>query len=94
MRQRLTRILGDTPFRVAVRLLLLSFVVGLVLSALDIRPWQIWRWVERLVARIYDMGFTIFADAFNYLVAGAMIVVPIFIVIRLLRLGGGARRPD
>jgi hypothetical protein len=94
MLQRLTRFLGDTPLRVAARLLVLSFIVGLVLSALDIRPRQIWHWLERLVERIYNMGFAFFADALDYLVAGAMIVVPLFIVMRLLRLGGNARRSD
>ena len=34
----LTRFLGDTPLRVFIRLLVLSFIVGLVLSALNIRP--------------------------------------------------------
>ena len=32
--QALTRFLGDTPLRVFIRLLVLSFIVGLVLSAL------------------------------------------------------------
>lgn len=94
MSGRLTRFLGDTPLRVAVRLLVLSFIVGLVLSALDIRPWDVWRWVERLVERIYNMGFEFFANAFDYFVAGALIVVPIFIVMRLLKLGGRSGRSD
>jgi hypothetical protein len=94
MSQRLTRFLGDTPLRVALRLLVLSFIVGLVLSALNIRPWEIWRWLERLAERIYNMGFAFFADAFDYLVAGALIVVPIFIVMRILKLAGATRRSD
>ncbi len=94
MTDRLTRFLGDTPLRVVVRLVVVSFIVGLVLAALDVRPWQIWRWLERLAERIYDMGFAFFVDAFDYLVAGAIIVVPLFLLMRLLRLGGRARRPD
>jgi hypothetical protein len=91
MSQRLTRFLGDTPARVFVRLLVLSFIVGLVLSALNIRPWQIYRWIERAIRRIYDMGFAVFQEAFEYLVIGALIVVPVFLVMRLLKLGGGRR---
>ncbi len=90
----LSRFLGDTPLRVGVRLLVFSFIVGLVMSALDIRPWQIWLWARQLVERIYNMGFAFFADALEYLIAGAMIVVPLFIIMRLLRLGGRARRMD
>jgi len=89
----LTRFLGDTPLRVLVRLLVLSFIVGLVLATLNIHPFQIYEWVEHFVLRIYDMGFAVFADAFNYLVAGALIVVPLFVLARLLRLGG-RRRPE
>jgi hypothetical protein len=91
MSQGLTRFLGDTPLRVALRLLALSFIVGLVLSALNIRPFQIYRWVERVVLRIYDMGFAFFEEGLEYLVIGAMIVVPVFLVMRLLKLGGGRR---
>ena len=91
MSQRLTRFLGDTPLRVAVRLLVLSFIVGLVFSALNIRPIQVYRWLERAILRIYDMGFAFFADALEYLFIGALIVVPIFLVMRVLRLGGGRR---
>ncbi len=89
--QALTRFLGDTPLRVAIRLVVLSFVVGLVLSALGIRPFQIYQWIERAVQHIYNMGFAFFADSFDYLVAGALIVVPLFVVARLFRLGGRRR---
>jgi hypothetical protein len=89
--QGLTRFLGDTPLRVAIRLVLLSFVVGLVLSALGIRPWQIYAWVERAIWHIYDMGFAFFADSLDYLIAGAVIVVPLFLIARLFRLGGRRR---
>jgi hypothetical protein len=89
--QRLTRFLGDTPLRVAVRLLVLSFIVGLVLSALNIRPADILWWVRRTILNIYDMGFAFFADSLDYLIVGALIVVPLFILSRLFKLGGRRR---
>jgi hypothetical protein len=91
MSQRLNRFLGDTPLRVFIRLVVLSFIVGLVLSALNIRPIQVYRWLERVIQRIYEMGFDFFGYALEYLVIGALIVVPVFIVIRLLKLGGRRR---
>ena len=91
MSERLNRFLGDTPGRVIVRLLALSFIVGLVLSALNIRPYEIWRWIERIIERIWSMGFAFIGEAFGYLIIGALIVVPIFILMRLFRLGGGRR---
>ncbi len=86
--QGLTRFLGDTPWRVAVRLLVLSFVVGLVLSALGLRPYDIYWWIRRTILHIYDMGFAFFANSFDYLIAGALIVVPLFVISRLFKLGG------
>jgi hypothetical protein len=92
MSGRLTQFLGDTPLRVAIRLLVLSFIVGLVLSALNIHPFDIYEWIERLILRIYDMGFAFFGDALEYLLVGALIVVPIFLLMRVLKLGGRGRR--
>ncbi len=94
MSERVNRFLGDTPLRVLVRLLVLSFLVGLVLSALNIRPLQILGWIERLVERIWSMGFAFLGEAGEYLVVGAVIVVPIFLLIRLLRSGGSRRPPE
>lgn len=91
MSERLIRFLGDTPLRVFVRLLALSFIVGLVLSALNVHPFEVYEWTERLILRIYDMGFAFFGNALEYLFLGALIVVPIFILMRLLKFGGGRR---
>jgi hypothetical protein len=91
MSERLTRFLGDTPLRVFVRLLVFSFIVGLVLSALNIHPYNVYFWFERVIRRIYDMGFAFVFDALEYLVLGALIVVPIFLLARLLKLGGRRR---
>ena len=91
MSERLNRFLGDTPLRVLLRLLVLSFIVGLVLSTLNIHPLDVYDWIERLIRRIYDMGFAFFGDALEYLLVGALIVVPIFLLMRVLRLGRGRR---
>ena len=91
MSQRLNQFLGDTPFRVLVRLLVLSFVVGLILSVIGLHPLEIFEWVQRLVNRIYQMGFDVFREAFSYLFLGALIVVPIFLIMRFMKLGSRNR---
>lgn len=91
MSERLNRFLGDTPGRVVLRLVVLSFIVGLVLSALNIRPIQIWFWIERAIERIWSMGFAFLGEAAGYLLIGALIVVPVFLLMRILRFGGGRR---
>ncbi len=85
----LSRFLGDTPLRVFFRLLVLSFVVGLVLAALNIHPFEVYDWARHMALRIYDMGFEAFERAFGYLVLGAMIVIPVFLIMRVFKLGRG-----
>ena len=92
MSPQVTRFLGDTPLRVFFRLLVLSFIVGLVLSALDLHPFDIFRFLERWLERMWSLGFEAFGDALQYLVVGALIVVPLFLLSRLLKLG--RRRED
>lgn len=84
----LTRFLGDTPLRVILRLVVLSFLVGLALSALNIHPIEIYWWLEQLARHAYETGFAFLGDAFSYLILGALVVVPIFLLVRLLKLGG------
>ena len=91
MSERLNRFLGDTPLRVAIRLLVLSLIVGLLLSTLRIHPFEIYRWIERQILRIYDMGFACFGDLLEYLALGALIVIPLFLLSRLLKLGSRRR---
>ncbi|WP_026379845.1 DUF6460 domain-containing protein [Afifella pfennigii] len=83
-----TRFLGDSPWRVALRLTVLSVVVGIVLSALNLHPLDLYFWAERAAMRLYRMGFAIFEDAFTYFLFGALIVVPVFLLMRLFAVMG------
>lgn len=83
----LSRFLGGPPMSVAMRLVLLSILVGVVLAALGLDPFNIWRSVERLVTAIWDMGFDAISWVWRYFLLGAVIVVPIFLIARLVRSG-------
>ena len=48
---------GGNPVAVIVRLVVLSIIVGIVLSALNIRPDEIIYHIQRLIQRISDLGF-------------------------------------
>ncbi len=88
----ISNFLGGSPIRVFIRLLLLSLVVGFVLSWSGIYPRDILDWIIDLGRWIYDQGFLFFADTLDYILLGAAIVVPIFLIGRLLRIG--RRRGD
>ena len=79
----LTRFLGDTPLRVIVRLVFLSLVVGVILSALDLDPLGVIDLLLSFVQRLWDMGFAAIEQVGKYLVLGAVIVVPIWLVSRI-----------
>ena len=79
-----TRIFGGSPLGVLVRLILVSILVGVVLSALGLNPFDIWNSVERLFRSIWEMGFDAFRWLWGYFLLGAVIVIPIWLIIRLV----------
>ena len=85
---------GGNPLGVVVRLLLLSIGVGVVLSALGITPRNFVYHIEVLLRRIYDLGLASFDWVLQYLLLGAMVVIPIWIVARLLGLLSAKRGPE
>ena len=77
--------LGGSVFGVVMRLAVLSIVVGIVLSALGITPHNFFFQIELLLQRIYDLGFGAIQSALEYLLLGAMVVVPIWLISRLVK---------
>lgn len=79
--------LGDTPGRVFVRLLILSLLVGFLMAMFGVSPRDIFASLRGLVSGIFQNGAEVLRDAVGYAVAGAMVVVPVWLVIRLLSAG-------
>jgi hypothetical protein len=76
---------GDSIAGTVVRLVLLSVVVGVVLKALGITPFNIVERVELLVRHIVELGYDAFHWAFGYFLIGAIVVIPIWFVVRLVK---------
>jgi len=83
------RFFGGSPLWVVVRLILLSIVIGVLLSALGFDPWNILQSVERLIRRILDLGWDAVAWLWRYFLLGAVLVIPIWLIVRLVRSGQG-----
>ena len=79
-----TRIFGGSPLAVLVRLVLVSVLVGVILSALGLDPFDIWHSIQRLFRTLWDMGFDAFRWLWRYFLLGAVIVIPVWLVIRLV----------
>jgi hypothetical protein len=80
-----TRFFGGPPLSVIFRLVLLSILVGVILEALGFDPWNILDSIQRLAQHIWDMGFDAVRFLWRYLVLGAVVVVPIWFLLRLTR---------
>ena len=80
----MTKIFGGSPLAVLGRLILVSILVGVVLSALGLDPFDIVRSIERLFRTIWNMGFDAIRWVWRYFLLGAVLVIPIWIIVRLV----------
>jgi len=81
------KFIGGSLTGVLVRLVILSIIVGIVLAALGLEPFDVFEGVKKLAARLYDMGFEAFEKGFSYFLTGALLVVPIWFIARLFKTG-------
>ena len=79
-----SRFLGGPPLAVFFRLVLLSILVGVVLSAVGFDPWNIIESVRRLFISIWNLGFDAVNWVWRYFLLGAVIVVPIWLITRIM----------
>ena len=81
----LTRFFGGRPLAVIFKLALLSVLVGFILKVLGLDPFDIIRSIRQLFRAIWDLGFEAFERLWGYFLLGAVLVVPIWLVVRLAR---------
>jgi len=80
----MTRIFGGSPLAVVGRLVLVSILVGVVLTALGLDPFDIVRSIERLIRQMWNMGFDAIRWLWRYFLLGAVIVIPVWVIMRLI----------
>jgi Domain of unknown function (DUF6460) len=80
----INRFIGGSPLAVVAKLVLVSILVGVVLTALGLDPLNIVRSIERLFIHIWNMGFDAVRWVWRYFLLGAAIVVPIWLIMRLV----------
>ena len=78
---------GGSPATVLMRLVVLSLILGVSLSALNISPLNIVNELYRLFLRIYSLGFESIEWLFGYFLLGAVIVFPVWLIVRLMKVG-------
>jgi hypothetical protein len=82
----LERFLGGSPLSVFIRLVVLSLIVGFFLVWLDIRPMDVLVGLHAIFHRFWAAGFDAIREIATYVLAGAAIVVPVWLALRLLNM--------
>ena len=86
------RFLGGPPLTVLLRLVLLSILVGVVLAAIGFDPWNIIHSIQRLLNTIWNMGWDAVSWLWRYFLLGAVLVIPIWLITRLVKVPSEHRR--
>lgn len=79
----MNRLFGGPVLPTLVKLATASVVVGVFLAYFGIRPIDLWFDFLDTVARIWRMGFDAIEWSVKYFLLGAVVVVPIWLVVRL-----------
>jgi hypothetical protein len=82
--ENINRFFGGDPLSVFFRLVLLSILIGVVLSAFGLDPLNVIESVRMLFVRIWNMGFDAIVWVWRYFLLGAVIVVPIWLIMRFV----------
>lgn len=80
--------LGDSPGRVLIRLIFLSLIAGIILASLDFSPLGLIYAVQDFFVRIWNMGFAAIERFGSYFFLGAIVVVPLWFLSRLMNWRG------
>ena len=84
MSNSVSRFLGGSPLRVALQLVVFSVIAGVVMSALGWSPRTIYDGIASFFRGIWNLGFEAIYSSFEYFLLGAAVVIPVFLIIRLL----------
>jgi len=77
------RFLGGSPLSVLVRLLFISLLVGAAMAFLGLSPRGLYEAAARFVRSLGDLGFGAVREVGQWVIAGALIVVPLWLLARL-----------
>lgn len=83
MSDSVNRFLGDTPGRTIVKLIVVSLIVGFVMAVFGLDPIDLLQGIKYFILDLWHTGFAALGRVGDYLLIGATIVIPVFIILRL-----------
>lgn len=84
MAEQRNSFLGDTPGRTAIKLVVVSLIVGFLMAIFGVDPWDLVYGIRNFILDLWYGGFAALGRVGDYLILGATVVIPVFIVVRLL----------
>lgn len=84
----LQRFFGGSTLAVLFKLLFLSLVIGAIMAGFGFTPTTLPARVLAGAKSLFNLGFGAFRNAGAYILTGAMIVVPVWLIMRFM---GGKR---
>ena len=78
------QILGDTLSRTIIKLVVVSLIVGAVMSVFGLAPMDIWHGLRDFALGLWHSGWAALGRFGDWLILGASVVIPLFILARLL----------
>lgn len=85
MANGLQKLLGGPPVAVLTKLVFMSILVGAVLALLGLTPPDLFRGIRELIDHVFNLGFDAVQTVFRYFVYGAVLVIPVWLLMRLFR---------
>ncbi len=78
------RFLGGSPGAVLVKLIFVSLLVGAFLAALGITPMSLVDRIVGMVRGLFNMSLGTIQQVLTWIVYGAMVVLPIWLILRIV----------
>ncbi|PDT26172.1 hypothetical protein CO660_29540 [Rhizobium sp. L9] len=83
MSDQVNRFLGDSLSRTLIKLIVVSLIVGFVMTVFGLTPWNIIYGFRDFILELWHRGFAALGRVGDYLLLGATIVIPLFVILRL-----------
>ena len=81
---QVNRLLGDSVGRTIVKLVVVSILVGMVMNVFDLYPMDIIYAFRDFLVNLWEKGWAALGRFGVWLQLGAMVVIPVFIILRIL----------
>jgi hypothetical protein len=80
---KLERAMGGSPVSVVLKLVFLSLIVGAIMAFLGLTPRSLFTALGNFVSSILNLGTDAITEVAQWALAGALIVVPVWLLLRL-----------